>query len=71
MKGTVHVTPKHNEEAKRLLRLMGVPVVEAPTEAEAQCAELVKKGLIAAFLFGLLHYNLFWLVVRQGMGCWD
>lgn len=23
---------------------MGVPVVEAPTEAEAQCAELVKKG---------------------------
>lgn len=44
VKGTVHVTPKHNEEAKRLLRLMGVPVVEAPTEAEAQCAELVKKG---------------------------
>ncbi len=44
VKGTVHVTPKHNEEAKRLLRLMGIPVVEAPTEAEAQCAELVKKG---------------------------
>lgn len=44
VKGTVHVTPKHNEEAKKLLRMMGVPVVEAPTEAEAQCAELVKKG---------------------------
>ena len=44
VKSTVHVTPKHNEECRRLLRLMGVPVVEAPTEAEAQCAEIVKKG---------------------------
>jgi flap endonuclease-1 len=34
-------------DAKRLLQYMGVPVFEAPTEAEAQCAELVKKG--AAF----------------------
>lgn len=44
VKATVRVLPKHNEEAKKLLRLMGVPVVEAPTEAEAQCAELVRKG---------------------------
>jgi flap endonuclease-1 len=34
VKGTVRVLPKHNDEAKKLLRLMGIPVVEAPTEAE-------------------------------------
>lgn len=40
----VHVTKQHNEEAKKLLRLMGIPVIEAPSEAEAQCAVLVKAG---------------------------
>jgi flap endonuclease-1 len=47
-KRTVSVTPKHNEEAKKLLRLMGVPVIEAPTEAEAQCTAMVKAGLCYA-----------------------
>ncbi|ETN84369.1 putative flap structure-specific endonuclease [Necator americanus] len=38
----VKVTKEQNEDVKHLLGLMGVPVVEAPCEAEAQCAALVK-----------------------------
>ena len=44
----VRVTPEHNDEAKKLLRLMGLPYVEAPCEAEAQCAELAKAGKVYA-----------------------
>ncbi|XP_045762211.1 flap endonuclease 1 [Maniola jurtina] len=44
----VKVTKHHGEEARQLLKLMGVPVVEAPCEAEAQCADLVKAGKVYA-----------------------
>ncbi|KAI5658297.1 hypothetical protein M9H77_27090 [Catharanthus roseus] len=47
-KRTVKVTKQHNEDCKKLLRLMGVPVVEAPCEAEAQCAALCKSGKVYA-----------------------
>jgi len=33
---TVKVTKEHNDDCKRLLKLMGVPFVEAPAEAEAR-----------------------------------
>lgn len=47
-KRLVKVTREHNDECKQLLKLMGVPYVEAPCEAEAQCAALVKKGKVYA-----------------------
>ncbi|XP_032833433.2 flap endonuclease 1 isoform X2 [Petromyzon marinus] len=47
-KRLVRVTRQHNDECKRLLRLMGVPYVEAPCEAEASCAALVKAGKVFA-----------------------
>jgi len=47
-KQTVRVTPEMNEDAKKLLRRMGVPVVNAPCEAEAQCAILCRSGAVWA-----------------------
>ncbi|KAK9511187.1 hypothetical protein O3M35_005797 [Rhynocoris fuscipes] len=44
----VKVTKQHSEECKELLKLMGVPYVDAPCEAEAQCAALVKAGKVYA-----------------------
>ncbi|KAL3719807.1 hypothetical protein ACJRO7_004739 [Eucalyptus globulus] len=45
-KRTVKVTQHHNEDCKKLVRLMDVPVVEAPSEAEARCAALCKAGKV-------------------------
>ncbi|KAK2155075.1 hypothetical protein LSH36_250g03077 [Paralvinella palmiformis] len=47
-KRLVKVTREHNEECKQLLKLMGIPYVNAPCEAEAQCAALVKAGKVYA-----------------------
>lgn len=43
---TVRVTKEQNEDAKKLLKLMGIPFVNAPCEAESQCAELSKSGKV-------------------------
>merc|ERR1712176_1670508 len=39
---------EQNEEVKTLLRLMGLPVVDAPSEAEATCAALCRDGKVYA-----------------------
>jgi len=44
----VKVTTEHVNDVKILLKHMGIPFVEAPCEAEAQCAELVKGGKVYA-----------------------
>ncbi|KAB0804644.1 hypothetical protein PPYR_01614 [Photinus pyralis] len=44
----VKVTSEHTKEAKHLLSLMGIPYIEAPCEAEAQCAAMVRAGKVFA-----------------------
>lgn len=42
----VKVSKEHNNEAKELLALMGVPYIDAASEAEAQCAVMVRAGKV-------------------------
>ena len=42
------MTSDHTAECIKLLGLMGMPVVHAPCEAEAQCAALCKGGKVWA-----------------------
>lgn len=41
---TTKLTPDMIEESKRLISALGLPVVQAPSEGEAQAAHIVKKG---------------------------
>ncbi|TPX57175.1 hypothetical protein PhCBS80983_g04040 [Powellomyces hirtus] len=45
---TVKVTKEHNMECRKLLKLMGIPYIEAPCEAESQCAALARAGKVYA-----------------------
>lgn len=45
-KRTVKVTKQHADDCKKLLTLMGVPYIEAPSEAEAQCCAMCRADLV-------------------------
>ena len=47
-KRTQRATREQSEQCKRLLRLMGVPVVQATCEAEATCARMQAAGRVYA-----------------------
>lgn len=47
------LTPEMVEQAKKLIELMGLPVIQAPSEGEAQIAQMVEKG----FLFGCVSQD--------------
>ena len=49
-KRTVSISRKQIDECKELLDLMGIPYIEAPEEADSQCAQLVKNGLASGVL---------------------
>ena len=42
---SIRITPEMMTDAKKLVKLLGAAVIEAPCEAEAQCSELVKMNL--------------------------
>jgi flap endonuclease-1 len=45
---TSKLTKEMAEEAKHLLQLMGIPVIQAKSEGEAQCSIMCKNGLVKA-----------------------
>lgn len=47
---TSKLTPSMIKESKKLLRAMGIPVVQAPSEGEAQCARMVQDDIVWAVL---------------------
>lgn len=47
-KRLVRAGQKENEDCRKLLELMGIPVIRAPCEAEAQAAALARNGVVYA-----------------------
>ena len=47
-KRLVRAGQKENDDCKKLLQLMGIPVIAAPCEVEAQAASLAREGIVYA-----------------------
>lgn len=47
-KRSVHITKEQIDDVKNMLTYMGIPYIDAPGEAEAQCAELTKGSKVFA-----------------------
>lgn len=45
---TTYISKQEREDVKHMLRLMGVPVIQAPGEAEAQASYMCKNGKVDA-----------------------
>lgn len=45
---TVKIDEKMTQDAKKLVTLLGLPMIEAPSEAESTCSHLVKSGKVNA-----------------------
>ena len=48
LKKTVSIGKKELDECRELLELMGIPYINAPEEADSQCAYLAKNGFVDA-----------------------
>jgi len=49
-KRTVYISKKQMDECRELLNLMGIPYINAPEEADSQCAYLAQTGLVDGVL---------------------
>ena len=59
-KQTSRLTFKMSDEAKELIKAFGLPVIQAPSEAEAQCSFMAEKGdvyAVASSDYDSLLYN--------------
>jgi len=44
-KQTLHIGNNEIEYAKKIIKLLGLPLIEAPEEADPQCAYLIRKKI--------------------------
>jgi flap endonuclease-1 len=50
LKRSLKITEEQISECKEILNILGIPYIESPTEADPQCAYLVKEGIADAVI---------------------